>query len=75
MVIRAEGPKIRVELNGVEIVDGDVSGHPESLGRHPGLARPSGFLGLQSHSEPVQFRNIEITEIRRSSPVRPASPG
>jgi hypothetical protein len=64
MVIRAEGPKISVELNGAKIVEGDVSKHPESLARHPGIRRTSGYIGLQSHSEPVQFRRIAIKELR-----------
>jgi hypothetical protein len=64
MVIRAEGPRIKVELNGTVVVDGDVSKLPEVPPRHRGIGRRSGFLGLQSHSEPVQFRNIAIREIR-----------
>ena len=56
MTIRAEGSRITVELNGATIVDGDVSTHPEALPRHSGIRRRTGFLGLQSHSEPVQFR-------------------
>jgi hypothetical protein len=63
MIIRAEGSKITVELNGVPIVNGDVSKHPEASPRHKGINRSRGFVGLQSHSEPVQFRNIEIREI------------
>jgi Domain of Unknown Function (DUF1080) len=64
MKIRAEGSRIAVELNGVTIVDGDVAAHPEALAKHPGIRRRTGFLGLQSHSEPVQFRKIAIKEIR-----------
>jgi hypothetical protein len=64
MVITTEGPRIRVELNGAVVVDGDVSKHPEASPRHRGIGRRSGFLGLQSHSEPVQFRNLAIREIR-----------
>ena len=50
--------------NGATIVDGDVSEHPEALPKHPGIRRRSGFLGFQSHSEPVQFLKIAIREIR-----------
>ena len=64
MVIRAEGAKITVELNGAKVVDGDVSEHPEALPGHPGTRRKAGFLGLQSHSEPVAFRNLAIRELR-----------
>jgi hypothetical protein len=63
--IRADGPKVRVELNGVLIVDEvDVAGHAEAVARHPGIRSRSGFVGLQSHESPVQFRNIRIRELR-----------
>ncbi len=64
MEIRAEGTRMRVELNGAVVVDGDVSKTAGTSPRHKGLGRTRGFLGLQSHSEPVQFRNIAIREIR-----------
>ncbi len=67
MRIRAIGSKIQVELNGALILDGDVSDHPEVLPRHTGIHRKSGFIGLQSHSTPVQFRNLLIKEIRSST--------
>ena len=63
--IRAEGARVRVELNGVVIVDkSDVGAHPELLARHPGIRRRSGYLGLQSHESPVQFRDIRVRELR-----------
>jgi 3-keto-disaccharide hydrolase len=63
--IRAEGPKVRVELNGVVIVDEvDLADRTEALAKHPGIRRRSGFIGLQSHESPVQFRNIRIKELR-----------
>ena len=64
LLVRAEGPRVVVELNGVVVVDGDVSDRPDLEGKHPGVKRSAGFLGLQSHSEPVQFRKVEIREIR-----------
>lgn len=64
MVITAQGSRIKVELNGAVVVEGDVSKHPEASPRHKGVGRSKGFVGLQSHSEPVQFRNIAIREIR-----------
>jgi hypothetical protein len=63
MVIRAAGPRVVVELNGVEVVDADVESHRQALARHPGIARRSGFLGLQSHESPVEFRAIAIKEL------------
>jgi hypothetical protein len=64
LLIRAEGPKITVELNGVVVVDGDVTTRPDLPAKHTGVRRTAGFVGLQSHSEPVQFRKIAIREIR-----------
>jgi hypothetical protein len=62
--IVAVGSKVVVELNGVKVVDGDVAAHPEVLPRHGGVLRKSGFIGLQSHESPVQFRKIAVREIR-----------
>jgi hypothetical protein len=62
--VLVEGSRVLVELNGQTIVDGNVATHPEVLPRHNGIKRSSGYLGLQSHSDPVQFRKIAIREIR-----------
>jgi hypothetical protein len=62
--VRAEGPRIRVELNGRVVVDElDVANHAEAQVRHPGIRRRTGFIGLQLHESPVQFRNIRIREL------------
>jgi hypothetical protein len=66
--ITAQGPKMRVELNGATIVDANLEAHqhrvakgPDNPGAaHPGLARISGHLGLQSHDGRVEFRNVRI---------------
>ena len=57
-VIRAQGPRITLRLNGRTTVDYEE--------KEPGIAT-SGFLALQVHSGPgieVHFRNIRIREIR-----------
>ena len=64
LVVHAEGPKVVVELNGVVVASGDVSTRPDLLAKHPGVGRETGFIGLQSHSEPVEFRDIAIRAIR-----------
>jgi hypothetical protein len=64
LTIRAEGPRVVVEMNGAVVVDGDVTGNAERSPRHKGVTRTRGFVGLQSHSDPVQFRAIAIKEIR-----------
>ena len=31
---------------------------------HPGLRRAAGRIGLQSHSERVEFRNLRVKELK-----------
>jgi hypothetical protein len=65
--IRALGREIVVILNGKKIVDADLDRcrkDPEVAREHPGLARTSGRIGLQSHSERVEFRNLLVKEIK-----------
>lgn len=67
MVIRAEGDHIVVTLNQVKIVDADLAKcrqDPAVAKEHPGLARKSGRLGLQSHTDRVEFRNLRILELK-----------
>jgi 3-keto-disaccharide hydrolase len=61
--IKAVGSKVTVILNGATIVDADVAEHSEAVDKHPGLLRKDGYIGLQSHSDPVEFRNIQIKEL------------
>uniref|UniRef100_UPI00036695DB 3-keto-disaccharide hydrolase n=1 Tax=Segetibacter koreensis TaxID=398037 RepID=UPI00036695DB len=64
--IIAQGPKIKVILNGTVILDGDISearkngtaDHRE----HPGLMRNSGHIGFLGHGSPLRFRNIRIRD-------------
>lgn len=63
MQIRAEGSHIKVQLNGETIVDADLTEHRDAADAHPGILRSEGYIGLQSHSEPVEFRNIRIEEL------------
>lgn len=60
--ITANGRRITVKLNGVVIVDADLDSvrDPEVLRRHPGLARPSGHIGLLGHNTRLEFRNLRI---------------
>ena len=62
MEIRAEGSKVQVKLNGATVVDADLEKHADAAEKHPGIKRRDGYIGLQSHSEPVEFRNIRIKE-------------
>jgi HEAT repeat protein len=63
------GTKIRITVNGVVTVDGDIAeasrngtaDHKD----HPGLQRSSGYIGFLSHDSVVRFRNIRIKELAR----------
>lgn len=63
MNITCKGPQVTVKLNGVEIVNDDTSKHPDKLKDHPGLARLSGYIGLQNHGARVDYRNIRLRPI------------
>src|SRR5271165_2094762 len=66
--ITAKGQQITVELNGTKIVDANLDDYKDrakadpdkKLAAHPGLARTSGHLGLQSHDGRVEFRNLFV---------------
>jgi hypothetical protein len=60
--IVADGRRIKVTLNGVIILDADLSivKEPKVLARHPGLARAAGHIGFLGHGSLVEFRNIRI---------------
>lgn len=60
--------KIQVILNGVKIVDGDISDarkhgtmdHKD----HPGLKNEKGHIGFLGHGSVVYFRNIRVKELK-----------
>jgi hypothetical protein len=63
--VTVKGSKIKVELNGNVILDGDVSGVTEFMADspHPGKDRTSGFFGFAGHNDPVEFRRIAIKKL------------
>ncbi|MBW3625428.1 MAG: DUF1080 domain-containing protein [Armatimonadetes bacterium] len=72
--ITAKGDHIRVKLNG-ELVQDVRTGDPalnaaiaEQHRNEPGFPllkdrRKRGFIGLQNHSDPIEFRNIRVREL------------
>lgn len=65
--IRAVGREVVVVLNGKKIVDADLDRplrDPAVAKEHTGLARTTGRIGLQSHSERVEFKNIRVKELK-----------
>lgn len=67
IAIRAVGRQVMVRLNGQLIVDADLDRSLKDVAvakEHPGLKRATGKIGLQSHTDRVEFRNILIKEIK-----------
>jgi hypothetical protein len=62
MEITAVGPKVTVKLNGATVVDADLGDHADAAQAHPGLKRAEGYIGLQTHSDRVEFRRLLIKE-------------
>lgn len=66
--IVANGDHIKVTVNGVVILDGNIrdavkNGTPDGQ-EHPGLFNKKGHIGFLGHGSPVKFRNIRIKELK-----------
>lgn len=68
------GSKIKVELNGTTILEGDIAQVKEGKdGAIPaGALRKTGHFGFAGHNDPVAFRNVSIRELP-GEPVPPPS--
>ncbi|MCD6376208.1 MAG: DUF1080 domain-containing protein, partial [Caldisericaceae bacterium] len=64
MVIICLGPKVTVELNGQLINKANLINFMHLESTHPGLKRRKGFIGLQNHTDRVEYRNIFIEELK-----------
>ena len=64
-IIRCQGPRITIRLNGVTVQDVNVDEFTSGEGGYKPLAeRPRrGHVGMQSHGDQVDFRNIRIREL------------
>lgn len=64
--IMCKGSQVKVTLNGVVIVDADLSTITEPTmdhQQHPGLKRTKGYIGFLGHGSRIEFRNIRIKEL------------
>ena len=65
-VVTVKGSTIKVELNGTQILDADLSKvtDEKTVKEHPGKDRTKGYFGFCGHSDPVEFRNVKIKELK-----------
>ncbi len=68
--IIAVGPHIRVIVNGITIVDADITDAKPLHGEHPGLHNKTGFIGFLGHGDPVEFRNVRILTVSSEEDVQ-----
>ena len=64
--VKVVGSTINVELNGTVILNCDVAKVTEFMANspHPGKDRTAGHFGFAGHSDPVEFRKVEIKKIK-----------
>lgn len=63
--VTVQGRTVKVVVNGETILDvnmDDVT-DPETIEKHPGLKRETGYIGFLGHNEPIQFRNLELKKL------------
>ncbi len=63
MIILADGPIIEVTLNGELILQSNLEEYADQADDHPGIVPRSGYIGLQNHSNRVDFRNIRVRPV------------
>ncbi len=72
--IYVKGSKIRVTLNGVVIVDGDLEEASKNGAldgkEHPGVKNKKGHIGFLGHGDVLFYRNIRVKDL--TAPVQPS---
>jgi len=63
--VTVKGSRLKVELNGSIILDGDLADVKEFMAdrAHPGKDRKTGFFGFAGHGDAVEFRNVKIKRL------------
>jgi hypothetical protein len=68
LLIRAVGSQITVTINGTQVLDVNTADHVARLPEYTGLARRSGYIGLEDNSKDgVEFRDIRIRKLSGDS--------
>jgi serine/threonine protein kinase len=60
MHIMAKGREVRVDLNGKTVLEADLDRFKDQANQFPGVLRTRGYIGLQSHTNRAEFRNLEV---------------
>ena len=60
------GSRIRVQLNGYQILDADLAEVKELMANtpHPGKDRTKGHFGFAGHGDAVEFRDVKIKSLK-----------
>jgi hypothetical protein len=61
--VTVDGPLVKVELNGVVILDANLDELNKEKPKHKGAQRRSGHICFAGHGAPVKFKNITIKEL------------
>lgn len=62
--VTVQGINVTVELNGVKILEANLAENAKKNPKHQGIQRRKGYICFAGHGDPVQFRNIFITELK-----------
>jgi WD40 repeat protein len=77
LTIVARGRQITISLNGTQVLDAKLDDYQGKSVKHPGLVRTSGRIGLQTHTNRADFRNIFVKPLgaeREALPKVPTQP-
>ena len=66
--VTVDGPLVKVELNGVLILNANLDELNKQKPNHKGSQRRSGHLCFCGHGAPVKFKNITIKELPATKP-------
>jgi hypothetical protein len=59
--VRARGNRVEVWTNGTQVLDTTIDQYPLTLANPP----LSGYIGLQNHGAPAEFRNIKLLRLSK----------
>ncbi len=61
-IVTINGKDVKVELNGITILEADLDELNKTHPKHQGAKRRSGHIAFLGHGDPVAYRNIRIAE-------------